>query len=324
MSAHPLHDVSPVVVRFSETLLLRWTGAAYLVGFLIAFAVLWRQAARGQGSFQKREVPEFVLYAGLFGVMFGGRLGYVLLHQWEDFSRDGSLFFQFRQGGASMLGALVGVLVFAVYFARQHQRPWLQMSDALVVFAPLGFFLGYLAQFTEGAALGQVTSVPWAFLFPVEVGMPGFEPVATPSFDIATLAYAPGHEVAHLARTSEAFLAELHRILPARHPVLLYQALLEGVVLGTLLLVARRWWRSRPEGMLSGVFFVLLGVLRTVSLPFRAAQPNLSVAAQFEESALAAVLLVALGAAFILSALSQRPRADARPSAMKLESHAAE
>ncbi|QSQ12370.1 prolipoprotein diacylglyceryl transferase [Myxococcus landrumensis] len=324
MSAHPLLDISPVVVRFSETLFLRWTGVAYLVGFLLVFAVLWRQAARGQGPFQKREVPEFVLYAGLFGVMLGGRLGYVLLHQWEDFSRDGSIFFQFRQGGASMLGALVGVLVFAVYFARQHQRSWLQVTDALVVFAPLGFLLGSLALFTEGAPLGQVTSVPWAFLFPAEVGMPDFRPLVPPAFDVATLAYAPGHEVALLARTNAALLAELHRILPARHPVLLYQAVLEGVVLGAILLAVRRGWRSRPEGMLSGVFFVLSGGLALISLPFRAPQPNLSFAASFEQSALAPVLLMALGAAFILSALAPRPREEARPSAAKLEGHAAD
>ncbi|WP_342377144.1 prolipoprotein diacylglyceryl transferase [Myxococcus stipitatus] len=324
MSAHPLHDVSPVVVRFSETLFLRWTGAAYLVGFLLVFAALWRQATRGHGPFQKREVPELVLYAGLFGVMLGGRLGYVLLHQWEDFSQDLTLFFQFRQGGASMLGALLGVLVFAVYFARQHQRPWLQVTDALVVFAPLGFFLGHLALFTEGMPLGQVTSAPWGFVFPSEVGMPDFQPVVTPSFDVTALAHAPGHELALLARTNEAFLAELYRILPARHPVLLYQAVLEGAVLGAILLAVRFGWRSRPEGMLSGVFFVLLGGLRFLGLPFHAPRPDLSFGAGFEQSALAPVLLVALGAAFVLSASASRAREDARPSAVKLEGHAAD
>ncbi|AGC48944.1 prolipoprotein diacylglyceryl transferase [Myxococcus stipitatus DSM 14675] len=324
MSAHPLHDVSPVVVRFSETLFLRWTGAAYLAGFLLVFVALWRQAARGQGPFEKREVPEFVLYAGLFGVMLGGRLGYMLLHQWEDFSQDLSLFFQFRQGGASMLGALLGVLVFGVYFARKRQRSWLQVTDALVVFAPLGFFLGHAALFAEGAPLGEVTSVPWAWMFPSEVGMPGFHPVAAPAFDIATLASVPGHEVALLARSNEALLAELYRILPARHPVLLYQAALEGVVLGGILLAVRRWWRTRPEGMLSGLFFVLLGGLRLISLPFQAPQPNLSFAAQFEQSALASVLLMALGAAFLLSVSGSRGREGARPSAAKLEGHAVE
>nr|WP_254627549.1 prolipoprotein diacylglyceryl transferase family protein [Myxococcus sp. CA040A] len=314
-----LHGINPFLFRFSETLSLRWTGAAYLVGFLLAFAVLRRQAARGEGPVAKQEVSGFVLYAGLFGVILGGRLGYVLLHQWDDFSRDGSVFFQFRQGGASVLGAVLGVLAFSVYFARQQRRPWLQVTDTLAVLAPLGFLLAHLAVFMEGAPLGQVSSVPWAVRFPAEVGMPGFQPVVTPSFDVSTLAYAPGHEVAALTRADAAFLAELHRILPARHPVLLYQAALEGLLLGGVLLAVRALWRSRPVGLLSGLFFTLQGGLSLGGLLFREAQPNLSFAAQLEQGVLPPVLMLGVGAAFLLSVLGQRPDAVGVPAPVKLE-----
>lgn len=320
MDTHFLHGFSPFLLRFSETLSLRWTGAAYLVGFLLAFAVLRRQAARGEGPVAKQEVSGFVLYAGLFGVILGGRLGYVLLHQWDDFSRDGSVFFQFRQGGASVLGAVLGVLAFSVYFARQQQRrPWLEVTDALAVLAPLGFLLASLAVFMEGAPLGQVTSVPWAVRFPAEVGLPGFQPVVTPSFDVSTLAYAPGHEVVALARADATFLAELHRILPARHPVLLYQAALEGLLLGGVLLVVRALWRSRPVGLLSGLFFALHGGLALVGLLFREAQPNLSFATQLEQGMLPPVLMLGVGAAVLLSVLGQRPDPVGVPAPVKLE-----
>ncbi|MCY1039731.1 prolipoprotein diacylglyceryl transferase [Corallococcus sp. bb12-1] len=319
MDTHFLHGFSPFLFRFSETLSLRWTGAAYLVGFLLVFAMLRRQAARGEGPFQRQEVSGFVLNTGLLGVMLGGRLGFVFLHQWEDFSRDGSVFFQFRQGGASALGAVLGVLAFSVYFARQQRRPWLQVTDSLAVLAPLGFLLGALAVFMEGAPLGQVTSVPWAVRFPAEVGLPGFLPIVTPSFDVSTLAYAPGHEVAALARADATFLAELHRILPARHPVLLYQAALEGLLLGGVLLTVRALWRSRPVGLLSGLFFALHGALALACLPFREAQPNLSFAAQLEQGVLPPVLMMAVGAAFLLSVLGQRPDAVGVPASVKLE-----
>lgn len=319
MDTHFLHGFSPFLFRFSDTLSLRWTGAAYLVGFLLLFAVLRRQAARGEGPFERQEVSGFVLHAGLLGVMLGGRLGYVLLHQWDDFSRDGSVFFQFKQGGASVLGAVLGVLAFTVYFARQQRRSWLQVTDALAVLAPLGFLLGALAGFMEGAPVGQITSVPWAVRFPAEVGLPDFQPVATPSFDVSTLAYAPGHEVAGLARADASLLTELHRILPARHPVLLYQALLEGLLLGSVLMGVRALWRSRPVGALTGLFFTLHGGLALASLPFRAPQPNVSFVAGFEQGALFPVVLLVVGAAVLLSVLGQRAAGVAVPVPVKQE-----
>jgi phosphatidylglycerol---prolipoprotein diacylglyceryl transferase len=304
--SHLLHGFNPSLLQLSESLTLRWTGAASILGFLLAFIWLRRQAARGGGPLAPGEVTGFAVYAGLFGVMMGGRLGYVLLHQWDDFSRDGSLFFQFRQGGASMPGALLGVLAFTAYYAHQHRRSWLHLLDALAVLAPLGFLLWHLAAFTAGEPLGHASTAPWAVRFPAELSLDGFQPAEVPALDLAPLAQVPGHELAKLAAESPPLLAELHRILPPRHPVLLYQAALEGLVLAGLLFALRRQWPARPQGVMSGCFFLLYGVLACASLPFREPTLNLPLSYQFETGLPLALVSMLVGTALLAAALTQR------------------
>jgi phosphatidylglycerol:prolipoprotein diacylglycerol transferase len=63
-------------------------------------------------------------------------------------------------------------------------------------------------------------------------------------------------------------LAALDQLLPLRHPSQLYEALLEGVVLFTILWVIRTRLRA-PVGTLTGMFFLGYAVLRIVGEQFR-------------------------------------------------------
>ncbi|RJS27405.1 hypothetical protein DRW03_03305 [Corallococcus sp. H22C18031201] len=299
------HGFNPTLIQLSETLTLRWSGAAALAGFLIAFVWLKRQAERGVGPFTPADVSGFVLFTGLLGVLVGGHLGAVVLHQWDDFASDGTLAFLFRQSGTSVVGVLAGVLACAAYHARKHQRPWLQVTDALVLLAPLGLLLWHLAAFTDGEPLGRVTDMPWGVRFPAELNRDGFQPVAPPTLDLASLAQAPGHELARLARENPRFEEELLRILPPRHPVVLYEAALEGCVLFALLWAVRARWPSLPTGVMTGLFFVLYGGLTWASAPLLEPNPNLPLSYQFEQGVLLSLLLLAVGAAFLLEVLGQ-------------------
>ncbi|MCE9671615.1 prolipoprotein diacylglyceryl transferase [Myxococcus stipitatus] len=310
MHSQLLHSLSPQVFHLSESLSLRWTGAACLVGLLLAFVLLRRRAARGEGPFAREEVAGFVLFAGLFGVMLGGRAGDMLLHQWDGASQDGTLLGGFQQAGMSLLGAILGVTLYAAYHARERQRPWLEVMDALAVLAPLGLLLGHLAVFTEGAPVGRVSDVPWALRFPAELGTPGFQPVATPTLALGELAGAPGHEVVKLAREVPSLGEELARVLPPRHPVLLYQAVLEGLAPFVFLLLLRgRAW-TRAVGMPTGLFFVLTGVGSALGQWFREPDPNLPFSYQFESGPLLSLVLLAVGAVFVLGAHGTRRGVD--------------
>ena len=44
--------------------------------------------------------------------------------------------------------------------------PWLSLGDITCAVAPIGLFLGRLANFVNGELWGRVTDVPWAVVFP--------------------------------------------------------------------------------------------------------------------------------------------------------------
>ena len=124
---------------------------------------------------------------------------------------------------------IVHVLFVAFVFARRVGAPWGSMMDALAVATPPGLLLGRISNFINAELWGLPTTVPWGVIFP-----------GTSAQD------CPGVEG-----------------LCARHPSQLYEAGLEGLALGAVLLwlaLARGWLRA--PWAISGVFLTGYGLAR--------------------------------------------------------------
>ena len=78
MLVHPQFD--PVAFHLGP-LAVRWYGLMYLAGFVL-FIVLGRYRARQQmlTGWRLTDVDD-MLFLGVFGVILGGRLGYVLFYK---------------------------------------------------------------------------------------------------------------------------------------------------------------------------------------------------------------------------------------------------
>jgi phosphatidylglycerol:prolipoprotein diacylglycerol transferase len=72
----------------------------------------------------------------------------------------------------SFHGGLLGCVAAAVLFARSRGIPFLSLADVSCAVAPIGLFLGRLANFVNGELWGRVTDVPWAVIFPNAGTMP--------------------------------------------------------------------------------------------------------------------------------------------------------
>jgi phosphatidylglycerol:prolipoprotein diacylglycerol transferase len=66
----------------------------------------------------------------------------------------------------SFHGGLVGAVFGAWLFARRYKVPALRVFDLIAMVAPIGLFLGRLANFIKPELWGRVTDVPWAMIFP--------------------------------------------------------------------------------------------------------------------------------------------------------------
>jgi phosphatidylglycerol:prolipoprotein diacylglycerol transferase len=103
-----------------------------------------------------------------------------------------------------------------------------------------------------------------------------------------------------LSRDSPALQAAFARHLEPRHPSQLYEAALEGAVLFAVLLAVRVRYKNLPDGLLTGLFFVLYGVFRIAVEQFR--QPDAALIAGLTRGQFYSLFMLVAGAAFLVAA----------------------
>lgn len=237
MSYIPFPDISPEIFSLPVgpiTLVLRWYALAYIVGLIAGWKLIVRMLAtprlwQGPAPMPPEAVERLLTWV-IFGVILGGRLGYVAFYQPDHFLQNPLQILRVWEGGMSFHGGFLGVAVAGIWFCKRENIPMLPLADLMAAVAPIGLFLGRLANFINAELWGRPTTLPWGVAFPGEA------------------AQACGNAVIGIC---------------ARHPSQLYEAALEGLVL-FILLTTLIWaynWLKTP-GKIAGLFFAGYGVSR--------------------------------------------------------------
>jgi phosphatidylglycerol:prolipoprotein diacylglycerol transferase len=164
LAAFVFPAIDPVAFRLGP-LAVRWYGLAYMVAFLAGWLILkWLDERWGLGLGPDGRA-ESVL-ASVVGVVGGGRLGYVLFYGAGVYWREPIRIVQMWDGGMSFHGGLVGILLAGLWISHRYDVPYLRMTDAGSVAAPIGLFLGRVANFINDELWGRVTTAPWGVVFP--------------------------------------------------------------------------------------------------------------------------------------------------------------
>jgi phosphatidylglycerol:prolipoprotein diacylglycerol transferase len=138
----------------------------YVAAFVL-FLVLGKVRARRNllTGWHPRDVDDMLFY-GVFGVIIGGRLGYVLFYKPMYYLAHPLEILQVWTGGMSFHGGFLGVLIALWFFARSRNKRWLDVTDFVAPLVPLGLAAGRLGNFINGELVGRATDVPWAMVFP--------------------------------------------------------------------------------------------------------------------------------------------------------------
>ena len=303
--AYYLHNLDPFIFRVTETFGPRWYGMAYVLAFLSGYMLLAWLAKKGYADIQKAQVSDFITWAAFFGVMLGGRLGYVLFYK-PEMLRDPLSILRIWEGGMSSHGGIIGLVLFTLYYSRKHKMSWTNLGDNLCVVAPLGLFFGRCANFINGELYGRPATVPWAVQFPKELLEPPGAEQAERSVALARQ-IDPGmtdvETIIHAAQTNPQLEAMLRTVLTPRHPSQIYEALVEGVLLFAILWFVRTKMRQ-PNGVITGLFLGLYAIFRIIVEYFR--HPDSGMIGVFTRGQFFSFFLVALGIAFIVAA-KRRP-----------------
>ena len=199
---------------------IRWYAIAYLVGLLAGWYLLRREASQ-VGSPLRLETIDNLLNYVLFGVIVGGRLGYILFYNSAYYLAHPLAMLRIWEGGMAFHGALLGVAIAILIMAKRHHLPFFLLTDRIALVVPIGLFFGRLSNFINGELYGRATNLPWAMVFPNSDGQP-------------------------------------------RHPSQLYEAGLEGLLLGIIMLILwRRGWLQQ-HGRVTGMLLTGYGVARSM------------------------------------------------------------
>ena len=145
---------------------IRWYGIMYIVAFVLVI-VLGKKRARENMLTGWRAVDvDDMLYFGVFGVILGGRLGYVLFYKPMYYLAHPLEIFAVWQGGMSFHGGFIGVLVAMWFFARGRRKRWLDVMDFVAPLCPLGLAAGRIGNFINAELWGRPTNGSWGMVFP--------------------------------------------------------------------------------------------------------------------------------------------------------------
>ena len=223
-------EINPVAVHLGP-LEVHWYGLMYLIGIFGGWFLLVRRTRKPEVDWTPNQIGDIAFYVAI-GIVLGGRLGYVLFYNLEYYAAHPLRILYVWDGGMSFHGGLIGVLIACGLYGWRHRRRFFAIMDLIAPVVPVGLFAGRIGNFINGELWGKVANLPWSMRLPC-----------------------------HDSRFARYCGVGQHTgYSPPHQPSQLYEALLEGVLLFTIL-----WWFSakpRPRMAVSGVFALGYGVFR--------------------------------------------------------------
>jgi len=159
------YALSPDIVTFGP-FALRWYGLVYVLGFLLAYAILLHAAKRKWVVRLDKEGVEEYLFWLIVGSIASARLTYVLVYNFSYYFANPLKAIAVWEGGMSFHGGFLGAVLVTLWFSRKKGISFYKLTDLLVVPFALVLFFGRIANFINGELVGRVTDVAWCVNYP--------------------------------------------------------------------------------------------------------------------------------------------------------------
>ena len=156
-----INNFDPVAINFFS-LEIRWYSLAYIFGILAGWVLAKRFFINNQVI--KIKFDDYVTYL-IFGIIIGGRLGYVLFYNLDYYFENPIDIFKIWQGGMSFHGGVIGIIIVSVLFANKNKQNVFSYLDVISLVAPIGIFFGRISNFINSELYGTQTSLPWGVKF---------------------------------------------------------------------------------------------------------------------------------------------------------------
>ena len=156
-----INNFDPVAIQIFS-IEIRWYSLAYIFGILIGWLYCKKILIKDKNI--SKLFDDLISYL-IIGIILGGRLGYVIFYNLEYFLSNPIEILMIWQGGMSFHGGLLGVLASTIIYAKKHNVNKFIFLDLIAGSAPIGIFLGRIANFLNSELYGRETDILWSVIF---------------------------------------------------------------------------------------------------------------------------------------------------------------
>ena len=143
---------------------IRWYSLAYLAAFLLGWFATRYYMRKDKTLLTPKLTDDLLVYVCV-GVILGARLGYALFYQPVYFMKNPLDVFKVWEGGMSFHGGMIGMILSVLLFSKVKKKSFLKIMDVMGCIAPLGLFMGRIANFINGELYGRITTSPVGIIF---------------------------------------------------------------------------------------------------------------------------------------------------------------
>lgn len=152
---------------------IRWYGLLWALAFIFSHFVMNRvYKTEGRGE---KELDTLTLYI-ILGTVIGARVGHYLFYEYQQLlSEPGTWFISMITppfSGLASHGGAIGIITAMVLYCRKTKESWLWLFDRLVIVVPMAGMCIRLGNLINSEIIGNITEVPWAFIFVQEDNHP--------------------------------------------------------------------------------------------------------------------------------------------------------
>ena len=168
------HNLDPVLVDFG-LISIRWYSLAYIFGIIIGWwfgkKIISHLIKNTSFDFKLNDFDDLISYL-IISIIVGGRIGYVIFYNLKYYISNPIEIIKIWEGGMSFHGALLGIILGTYLFSKKKGVSTFFLLDVIACVAPIGIFLGRIANFVNGELIGKATSVSWSVIFPLVDALP--------------------------------------------------------------------------------------------------------------------------------------------------------
>jgi phosphatidylglycerol:prolipoprotein diacylglycerol transferase len=156
-----INNFDPVAIQLFS-IEIRWYSLSYIIGIILGWVVAKKFFILDQQI--KSKFDDYITYI-ILGIIIGGRLGYVLIYDFNYYINNPLDIFKIWQGGMSFHGGLLGIILISIIFAKNNKENPLNYLDVVSLVSPIGIFFGRISNFINSELYGTVTNLPWGVKF---------------------------------------------------------------------------------------------------------------------------------------------------------------